>query len=147
MKTVWMVLMVLSSVGSAGECADGVYGLPVAYSRDRTIRYPDFALRFEGIRHVVSPAYPRGFRCYDFEIRSSSRAEVHVTWSAGTGELGPVAFSIDAQAYFLELKANSLATDPGKQWLKDNELIIWKQETYLEKQEEFLRKRNNPTEK
>ncbi len=141
MLWVCLIFMMLLGFCSVGECGTGVYGKPVKYSLNTEVRYPDFAVRFVGTRREVPKVYPRGFLYYDFEVLSNSGIKAKASWSSGTGELGPIEFSVDGEGYFLELRANSLETDPKKRWLKEDEMIIWKKEAYLKKQEELNKRR------
>lgn len=134
MRWLWL-LPILASGGHAGaEEVAGAYGRPVPYALQQAVQYPDFSVRFLGARREVISVYPRGFLYYDFEIFSRAQEKTTVSWTSGTGVLGPQAFEVDGEGYFLELKANSLETDARKRWLKEDELIIWKREDYLEKQ-------------
>lgn len=134
MRWLWL-LPILVSGGYAGAAgAVGVYGRPVPYALHQAVQYPDFSVRFLGTRREVISVYPRGFLYYDFEIFSRAQEKTTVSWTSGTGSLGPHAFEVDGKGFFLELKANSLETDARKRWLKENEMIIWKREDYLEKQ-------------
>jgi hypothetical protein len=63
--------------------------------------------------------YPRGFLYYDFKVRTAN-IEKAVSWSSGTGDIGPVQFEIAGKHYQLELRHSDKL---GK--LKDNELVIW----------------------
>ncbi len=135
----WMCvgLLLLLGFGSLCEGGSDPYGRPVPYALNADTRFPDLTVRFIGVRREYPKVYPRGFPVYDFEIISTQGTRVTVSWSSGTGQLGPVAFSVDGVEYFLELKADSLATDPAKRWLKENELILWKKDVYLKRQKEL----------
>lgn len=135
----WMCvgLLLLLGFGSVCEGGSAPYGRPVPYTLNADVRFPDLSVRFIGARREYPRVYPRGFLIYELEIVSTRGTRVTVSWSSGTGHLGPVAFSVDGTEYFLELKADSLATDPAKRWLKENELILWKKDDYLKKQEEL----------
>lgn len=137
MPWVCMIFVVLLGFSAVGECGNSLYGQPVEFSLTKEIKFPDFTVRFLGTRREISKVYTRGFLYYDFEISSNKGSKVTASWSAGTGELGPIEFSLDDKKYFLELRANSLETDPKKMWLQQNEMIIWKKEVYLEKQMEL----------
>jgi hypothetical protein len=141
MRSVCMIFMVLLGFCSVAECGTAVYGKPVKYSLNTEIKYPDFTVRFVGTRREVLKVYARGFLYYDFEILSNKGTQVKASWSSGTGELGPIEFAIDGGCYFLELRANSLETDLKKRWLKEDEMIIWRREVYLEKQKELNKRR------
>jgi hypothetical protein len=60
-----------------------------------------------------------GFLYYDFKV-SKGKAEKLVSWTTGTGLIGPMDFEIGRMHYQLELcHSNKL----GK--LQDNQLVIW----------------------
>ncbi len=139
MRTACLVLLALHGFFGAGECGTSPYGRPAKYSLNTEVSYPDFSVRFIGTRREVSKVYPRGFLYYDFEIVSVKGGKTKVSWTSGTGVLHPVEFSVDGAVYLLELKANSLEKDPAKSWLKENELIVWRKEVYLDKQRELDR--------
>ncbi|MEN6440786.1 MAG: hypothetical protein ABFD97_19620 [Syntrophobacter sp.] len=136
-----LLVLALLSFLEAGECGTSPYGKPAKYSLNMVISYPDFTIRFIGTRREVSKVYPRGFLYYDFEIISNKGSKTKVSWSSGTGVLGPVEFSVEGGRYYLELKANSLERDPEMSWLKENEMIIWRKEVYIEIQRELDGKR------
>ncbi len=142
MWLVCAIIMVVLSFCSVAEGGTGAYGKPVKYALNMEIKYPAFTVRFIGTRRESSTAYPRGFLYHDFEVLSRMGNKVHVSWTSGTGVLGPNEFSVDGRKYFLELKANSLEEDPKQRWLKEDELIIWQEEVYLEKQQVLHRRRN-----
>jgi hypothetical protein len=95
------------------------YGTRVKYRVGQKIQFPDFTIEFVGERRQSSPTYPRGFLCYDFKV-SSGKTEKTVSWSAGTGDIGPVEFEVGDKHYQLELRRSDKL---GK--LKDNEFVIW----------------------
>jgi hypothetical protein len=84
--------------------------------------------------------YPRGWLVYDFEVVSKQGESVKVAWSAGTGSIGPARFVVDGKHYFLELKATVAETDSRKQWLKDDEMIVWTKDVYMKTLENLRNK-------
>jgi hypothetical protein len=87
-----------------------------------------------GERREMVEAYGRDFVYYDFEIASESDSIV-ASWSAGTGAITPLLFSIDEKYYYLVLKINELQTKDYM--LEGNEMIIWPEDIYLEKLEKM----------
>ena len=134
-------LLVLLGGCMVAECSSAAYGQPVQYSLNKEIRYPDFSVRFVGTRREVLQVYSKGFLYHDFEIFSNRGTKVIASWTSGTGELGPIEFTIGGESYFLELRANSLEPDPRKRWLRENEMIIWRRDVYLKKLEELNKRR------
>jgi hypothetical protein len=118
MKTLAAVL-ILALVLSA-EAAD--YGVKTRFQKGAALTFPECELVFTGTRHVTTPNFPRGFLFYDFEVRSGGRSKT-VSWSGGTGDIGPVFLEVDGRKFVLELGASMT----GKGRLKDNELVLWRE--------------------
>jgi len=95
------------------------YGTRVKYQARQKIELPDFTIEFVGERRESSPTYPRGFLYYDFKVSRGYIVKT-VSWSAGTGDIGPVEFEVGDKHYQLELRRSDKL---GK--LNDNELVIW----------------------
>jgi hypothetical protein len=94
------------------------YGTKVSFAKARPLKFPHFTIRYVGERRGTSPRYPRGFLNRDFIVSAGSERIV-VSWSAGTGDIGPALFTIAGKKFGLELvQSDSL----GK--LKPNELVI-----------------------
>jgi hypothetical protein len=91
----------------------------VKYCAGQKIEFPDFVIEYVGERRQSVSAYPRGFLYYDFKVRNANVEKV-VSWSSGTGDIGPVEFEIGGKHYQLELRHSDKL---GK--LNDNELVIW----------------------
>jgi hypothetical protein len=113
-------------LASAGLVSDGhaapekaSYGTSVKYAAGKKIEFPDFTIEYVKERRESTPVYPRGFLYYDFKV-SSGNTEKTVSWTAGTGDIGPVEFEIGGKGYRLELRRSDKL---GK--LNDNELVIW----------------------
>jgi hypothetical protein len=109
----------LVSCGHAASEQKASYGARVKYRTGEKIEFPDFTIDYVGERRKTLPVYPRGFLYYDFKVRTANIEKV-VSWSSGTGDIGPVQFEIGGKHYQLELRHSDKL---GK--LKDNELVIW----------------------
>ena len=94
------------------------YGEKVAYAPGQPIHFPDFTLTYVGTRHEASAIFPHGFEFHDFQIQRASE-NYTVSWSSGTGEIGPTFFAVYGQPYRLEL----VYADQFS-WLAANELVI-----------------------
>ena len=95
------------------------YGTRVKYASGKKIEFPDFTIEYVGEHRTTTPVYPRGFLYYDFKV-SKGKTEKTVSWTSGTGLIGPVQFEIGGKNYQLELRhSNKLGN------LNDNELVIW----------------------
>lgn len=94
------------------------YGEKVRFAEGHPIRFPDFTLTYLGQRHVASETFPRGFDYHDFQIGRAAEGFT-VSWSSGTGDIGPTMFELSGQTYRLELRyADTLGT------LADDEVVI-----------------------
>ena len=107
------------SCGQAASEQKASYGTRVKYQAGQKIEFPDFTVEYVGERRKSLPVYPRGFLYYDFKVRTANIEKV-VSWSSGTGDIGPVEFEIGGKHYQLELRHSDKL---GK--LNDNELVIW----------------------
>lgn len=100
--------------GSAG------YGAKVKFGKGVALSFPDFDLIYTGVRKATSSAYPRGFTYHDFEASRAGTIK-RVSWSAGTGDIGPSVFQFRGNEFWLEL---SRSDKLGK--LAENEVVVWK---------------------
>jgi hypothetical protein len=94
------------------------YGEKVFYFQDQPIVFPDFTLIYQGERQVTSDKYPRGFTYHDFQVDNGDESQM-VSWSSGTGEIGPSFFTVAGQQYMLELISSD---ELGR--LTEGELVI-----------------------
>jgi len=108
------------SCGHAAPESQASYGVRVKYRPEQKIKYSDFTIEYVGERQEGTPAYPRGFLYYDFKVWAANIEKI-VSWSSGTGDIGPVEFEIGGKRFLLELRRSDKL---GK--LKENELVIWK---------------------
>lgn len=109
---------------AASHAAD--YGRKVSFRKGEVIPFPGLTVKYLGERRVKSPVFKPGFLYHDFEVAAGREVRT-VSWSSGTGCIGPQDFKIAGKSYFLELKA-SVAY---KGWMKDNELVIWPEADFL----------------
>ena len=108
------------SCGQAASEQKASYGTRVKYQAGQKIEFPDFTVEYVGEHRKSLPVYPRAFLYYDFKVRNANVEKV-VSWSSGTGDIGPVAFEIGGKRFLLELRASDKL---GK--LEENELVISK---------------------
>jgi hypothetical protein len=108
------------SCGHAASEQNASYGSRVKYGPGQKIEFPDFTIQYVGERRKETPAYPKGFLYYDFKVRTPSIEKI-VSWSSGTGDIGPVEFEIGGKRFLLELRRSDKL---GK--LNENELVISK---------------------
>lgn len=107
------------SCGHAASEQKTSYGTRVKYRAGQKIEFPDFTVEYVGEHRQSVSAYPRGFLYYDFKVRNANVEKV-VSWSSGTGDIGPVEFEISSKRFLLELRRSDKL---GK--LGENELVIW----------------------
>ena len=122
-------LLAFASVLSYGHAASdqkASYGTRVKYQPRQKIEFPDFTVEYVGERRQSVSAYPRGFFYYDFKVRNANVEEI-VSWSSGTGDIGPVEFEIGGKRFLLELRASDKF---GK--LEENELVISKSDDAIQ---------------
>lgn len=98
------------------------YGAKVRFAEGKPLTFPDLTLEYAGERRVESAQYPRGFVVHDFVARHDGQ-EMPVSWSAGTGDIGPALFALVGHRYRLELDRSD---DLGL--LRDGELVLWQDE-------------------
>jgi hypothetical protein len=114
-RTFYVLLILLLGAG-ATRAAD--LGAKVSYQKDTPVQFAAFSLTFIGQRRVVTPKFPPGMTSYDFRVTSPHGAQT-VSWSSGTGDIGPTPFTVAGERFALELKRSDKL---GK--LKDGELVI-----------------------
>jgi hypothetical protein len=108
------------SCGHAASEQKVSYGTRVKYHPGEKIEFPDFTVEYIGEHRKDTPAYPRGFLYCDFKVRAANIEKV-VSWSSGTGDIGPAEFEIGGKRFVLELRRSDKL---GK--LNENEMVIWK---------------------
>ena len=99
------------------------YGAKVAFRLSSPIRFADFDLTYLGERRVETDRYPRGFTVHDFRVSRDDEG-VTVSWSAGTGDVGPAAFPFAGRSFLLELRRSDRLGP-----LKTDELVVTPAET------------------
>jgi hypothetical protein len=113
------------NVSSQPPNAEYEYGRKINYSDHETKKLPDFSIRFLKERHQESSVFPRGFTFYDFEVTKAEEKKT-ISWSSGTGDIGPTFFDLAGEKYVFELKA-SKAYDG---FVKDGEMVLWRRNDY-----------------
>ena len=101
---------------------------------NKNIQYPDFSIRFLGTKHVTPEVYPRGWLVWEFEVQPNDTTDkLIVTWSEGTGVIAPTYFEVAGKEYVLEMVYTEAIEDSLNSHLEDDEMIIWKEKTFLRK--------------
>ena len=86
----------------ASAAGSAAYNTKVKFRQGQALAFPDFDLVYKGARKVSSPKYPRGFIFHDFEVSRGTVSRT-VSWSSGTGDIGPADFTFGGRAFLLEL--------------------------------------------
>jgi len=114
----WGLLIGSATTHAVSDPPPAAYEKKVRFREGQAIRFPDFELTFAGRRHVVPPQFPHGWWAYDFVVRRGGK-EQKISWSAGTGDIGPTVFSAGLRRFGLEL-SRSDRLGP----LKEDELVV-----------------------
>lgn len=103
---------------AAGSSDTAAYGSKVRFGLDRKLRFPDFEMIYLGKRHVTPPQYPRGWWIHDFKVRGKGNEQT-VSWSAGTGDIGPNRFRVNGADFQIELsRSDKLGS------LREDEMVV-----------------------
>jgi hypothetical protein len=103
LRFVPLVLLVYACTSRSADPELVPYGRKIVFHIDSPLHFADFDLTFLGERREPSIAYSRGFLIYDFRATHGSEV-VTVSWSAGTGDIGPSDFRTAGRNFELELK-------------------------------------------
>lgn len=119
--TLTTVLLLISAAACNGSSTQGPgYGMKVQYTQGQALNFPDVTLEFAGKRETPpSPDYPRSIYHYDFKVYQGDQSKL-ISWSAGTGDIGPTRFELAGNTYALEL---AMSDELGP--LEKNELVLW----------------------
>lgn len=103
---------------AANPSDTAAYGSKVRFNAGLTVRFPDFELTYMGKRQVTPPQYPRGWWIHDFKVRGKG-GEQTVSWSAGTGDIGPSRFKVNGALFQIELsRSDKLGS------LREDEMVV-----------------------
>ena len=97
------------------------YGEKIQYAHGQLLNFPDVTLEFVGKRESPpSDHYPRSMYSYDFKVYQGNQSQL-ISWSSGTGDIGPTLFELTGNRYALELvMSDKLGI------LDENELVLWR---------------------
>ena len=97
------------------------YGKKVHYAQGEPLDFPDLTLEFVGItEYPPSDLYPRSMYAYEFKASKEGESQL-ISWSSGTGDIGPTFFEISGKKFSLEL---ALSDELGP--LEKDELVVWR---------------------
>jgi hypothetical protein len=106
------------------QMGDYPYGKVIDYLDGKVKKLPDISIRFLGERREPSPAYTHGFIYEDFEVQKGAETQ-KVSWTAGTGDIGPAFFDAGGQQYALDLAQSDIYGN-----MKPGEMIVWTRAEY-----------------
>lgn len=122
LRGICLILLVVSlnTVQSCQAQTSGpaVYATKVSFKKGVTLPFKDFDLTYIGERHEASKVFKPGFNFHDFTATRGTET-VKVSWSSGTGDIGPALFTIGGKKFQLELRRSDKL---GK--LRDDELVV-----------------------
>jgi hypothetical protein len=112
-------LLTFALSAHAEEAPDAAaYGSKVKFKAGHALRFPDFDLTYVGKHHVTPPQYPRGWWVHDFKVRAKSDEQT-ISWSAGTGDIGPTRFEVNGTDFQIELsRSDKLGA------LREDEMVV-----------------------
>ena len=98
------------------------YGVRIHYAQGQLLNLPDVTLEFVGMRESpASSDYPRSMIFYDFKVYQGDQVQL-VSWTAGTGDIGPTVFELAGHRYALDL---AISDRLGA--LEADELVLWRE--------------------
>lgn len=114
------VLALLPGLLVACHAADSPagYGTKVRYSKGAVVRFADFTMTYTGTRTQPVPATGKSMTFHEFEITSGGDKQ-KVSWSSGTGDIGPARFTAAGKMWQIELRFSDRL---GR--LKDSEMVV-----------------------
>ena len=92
------------------------------YAKNKTINLPYFTVEYLGERKENYGMKQNVFLYHDFKIKKAKEEKI-ISWSSGTGDIGPEYFEFEEKPYTIELQyANTFKK------LQNNEIVICKSE-------------------
>ena len=117
-----ILLLIIVTACNRAATQPPTYGEKIQYTQGEPLTFPNITLEFVGKREApLSSDYPQGMTFYDFKVYQDSQAKL-ISWSAGTGDIGPILFELDGNSYALEL---AMSDELGS--LAENELVLWQE--------------------
>ena len=105
---------------SSNDGSPAVYGSVLAINDGGKLAFPDFELTYLGVHRLMTPAFKPGVLIHDFTAEIGGH-KVAISWSSGTGDIGPSLFEVQGVHYELEM---SRSDKLGR--LKSGEIVVWK---------------------
>lgn len=113
------------SFHTAASESVGEYGAKISYSDKSAKRFPDLTVKFIERRDIKVPGYNGNFSYYDFVVSKDGEKKI-ISWSSGTGDIGPAFFSIGGKDYVLELSAS----EGFQGFLNEGEMVVWQRRDF-----------------
>jgi hypothetical protein len=123
-----LILLIMENNNTQGiplnesEKVKANYREKVKFSRDTWIEFPDFDLLYLGMGVSTGGGMHVPIKSYYFKI-VKGREENIISWTAGTGVIGPIPFEFNNNDYMIEMELMSFGRD-GVDKLGRNELSI-----------------------
>ena len=105
------------------------YNEKISYADGKEIKFPDFSIKFIGTREVKYPKDTDSqlkMTIYDFEV-AKGETKKKISWSSGTGDIGPTFFEIGGGNYVLELSKSDILGA-----INEGNFVVWKKVDYEE---------------
>ena len=96
------------------------YNLKVTFETGKPICFPDFTIEYTGLETLPGPGKAQfTLTFFYFTLKNGAHAK-QISWSSGTGDIGPTYFEFNQCKFFLEMSHS----EKLNQWLKQNEFVI-----------------------
>lgn len=117
-----ILFLIIGGACNQASTQPPIYGTKIQYDQGQPLSFPDVTLEFVGKREApLSDNYPQGITFYDFKVYQGNQAQL-VSWSAGTGDIGPTLFELSGNKFVLEL---AMSDTLGS--LDVDELVLWQE--------------------
>ena len=106
--TIFICLTVITGCNASNDTRShpmNEYSTRVKFKENQELAFPDFTLRYSGKTQAVPKQYPRGFTYFNFVVKADKHSQ-NIRWSSGTGDIGPLNFSVDGKPFSLELRVS-----------------------------------------
>lgn len=128
---VMLIAILGCSTMSSAKPGEARYGSWETYSSTDPLVYPDFKLRFLGfgLSEQPLPDFPPMGQVYRFLVFQGG-LETTVSWSSGTGDIGPELFEISGRKFFLEMISSyHLREKAGS----EQQIVVWPESEFLQR--------------
>lgn len=104
---IWTLCIFVAACAGFGNApaVHAVYGQKTVVKQGVPVHFPHLTLTLQGVRSVHLAPLGRDVAVEDFRIDGGGESKV-ATYSPGTGDLGPVYFTLDGKRYALERRVS-----------------------------------------